>query len=266
LFFLSVILNWDAALGQSIDRAYLFYCTDGISVVLFFNLAIVLTLFWAELYHISTGTEILYSYIVRPILLSINVIAYIVLISLIIYSEFSFSTIKYYFYDQNVTTEVVLYSIASFLFLIYSQCAIMEIKLAPIRLSVRRERVYSLRVISVLFITALVAKMVIALIFLNKNIDTDALQNEALILLYFITFEIIPMVAALWYYQHIPMKSIDDNTTLGETIPINLTSHHINPSPLRTFQRDSSFQQSHEDLINQIVGHLSMEEPNISDC
>lgn len=256
VFFCSMLMDWNSASGESRHRAYLFYLTDGIAAVLFFNLVLVLSMFWAELYHISTGSEILYQHIIRPSIYLSNIGAYLILLGCYFYVEFSFSSIKYYFYDENVVALCVLYTCGILILFVYSQLAAMEIKAAPIKLSVRRERINSLTILCASFIMALISRVVISFVFYNKDINSNLLGTQFYIMSYFLCLEIVPLLVALWFYHIIlPDKFSADSINSGttESSAILLPPGHPHP-PMPNYHTASPYKS----MINSTLGFGSI--------
>lgn len=269
LFLVDAIRVWDANDGEVINKAFIFFLCDGLSSVLFLNLSLTLTMFWAELYHLATSTEAVYDYVIKPIVSGINVGMYIILMVYLLTNEVVFSSNRYYFYHENVWALSVCYGLAAFIFALYSIYAGIEIKMAPIKFEVRKERIQKLRIMAFLFITAMIVRTAVAIAYYESPLVTYSDSSQLAVFVYFLVIEIAPIVYTLSFYGlpvYIPKDeegsaegSITENSPI---IPPQARSILQSGSVFRTFS-DIPDEQSREDIVNNIIDRLSSSEQKL---
>ena len=185
-FFTVAPRAWNAEEGVITSDRVAFYMLDQASVLIFFSLTSILSLFWAELYYIATDNFAFFTNIVKPTTIIINVLAYIGLICC-------------WFLDKSADYEfigftylaAITYIMASLAFAFYTHVAGAELKNIPIELSARKERLANLQILAAVCITSLIAKAVVLICVTGKTIPSTTPLELILIFMYYILLEVI---------------------------------------------------------------------------
>ena len=200
-FFICAIEAWDPSLGTVSRDKVEFYSLDEISNTLFFSLASILALFWAELYYISIDRADIYLCIVRPVTYILNFMAFAgVIILSIIVSQYYSSDVDYMFlqYTFLITST---YLVAAIMFSYYAYMAALELEKVPLPLTTRRDRLASLRVLAIICIAALTLKGIVSIYVSEKSMLTESFLSLFLIFFYFFFCELLPICVILVFYR-----------------------------------------------------------------
>lgn len=201
-FFIEAVWDWNAKEGVvRSDHKSVFYCLDEFSSVLFFSLACILAMFWAELYYIAIDRFIIYSYLVRPITYGINLLAYIAVgasAATVSTSDSGQLDYSYFFYSIVIAT---VYLLAAAMFTFYGVVSAQELSQVPINLSARQQRLRMLKMLAVITISALVIRAVLMLAAIDQSIVTKTGTELFGLCVYYVALELVPIMTAVAFYR-----------------------------------------------------------------
>jgi len=210
-FFFVAIDSWDPSSGEVIANKVAFYSLDSFATVVFFTLASVLALFWAELYYISKNEEEEFNFVIKPLTYTINVLAFVgaAVCSYIVSNDYE-DDIDYIFLQYTILSATV-YFIAAIMFGYYAHAAAAEIKQVPIHLSARKSRLRLLRILAFIIIIALIAKASILIAVTGENLPTVSDEALSLLFLYYFFLELFPTAVVLVFYRVESREEIEDS-------------------------------------------------------
>jgi len=200
-FFFVAIDAWDPTTGEVIGDKVAFYTLDSFATVIFFTLASVLALFWAELYYISKNEEEEFHFVIKPLTHTVIVLAYVgvAICSYVVSTDYE-DDIDYVFLQYTILSATV-YFIAAVMFAYYAQAAAAEIKQVPIHLSARKSRLRLLRILAVIIIVALITKASILIAVTGENLPTISDEGLSLLFFYYFFLELFPIAVVLVFYR-----------------------------------------------------------------
>lgn len=286
-FFFIAIGAWNSSTGLVESRKIEFYSLDEFATVLFFTLASVLALFWAELYYISTDFAATFVDVVRPLTYVINGAAYVAvaIITYLVSTSYG-KDVDYIFMDYTILAATV-YFIAAGMFAYYAWAVAAELKEVPIQLPARKNRLSVLRQLSLIVILALVVKAGVLITITGQSVRTESSASLVAVFLYYAVLELFPLLTVLLFYRvesgtraEEPCKfdrgPYDENDGLimhsassvasrgsrgsgdegagGSKTP---SKRATGPSPIRTLQRYDKDFSAPADVVNQIIARLS---------
>ena len=233
-----------------------FYSLDEVSNILFFSLASVLALFWAELYYISIDRAETFTCIVRPVTYVLNGIAIIGVITLSCIVSKNFSSDVDYVFVQFAILVTITYLIAAIMFTYYAYMSALELEKVPLPMIARRDRLFSLRMLACVTIVALILKASAVLYMNGKSVATDTVVSLFLVFVYFVFCEILPVCIILVFYRvdswngesSSGRSDIDSNT--GE---LSTRNARIAPS------MRSASGEAQPEVVDAIIARLSLE-------
>ena len=233
-----------------------FYSLDEVSNILFFSLASVLALFWAELYYISIDRAETFTCIVRPVTYALNGIAIIGVITLSCIVSKNFSSDVDYVFVQFAILVTITYLIAAIMFTYYAYMSALELEKVPLPMIARRDRLFSLRMLACVTIVALILKASAVLYMNGKSVATDTVVSLFLVFVYFVFCEILPVCIILVFYRvdswngesSSGRSDIDSNT--GE---LSTRNARIAPS------MRSASGEAQPEVVDAIIARLSLE-------
>ena len=233
-----------------------FYSLDEVSNILFFSLASVLALFWAELYYISIDRAETFTCIVRPVTYVLNAIAIIGVIILSCIVSKNFSSDVDYVFVQFAILVTITYLIAAIMFTYYAYMSALELEKVPLPMIARRDRLFSLRMLACVTIVALILKASAVLYMNGKSVATDTVVSLFLVFVYFVFCEILPVCIILVFYRvdswngesSSGRSDIDSNT--GE---LSTRNARIAPS------MRSASGEAQPEVVDAIIARLSLE-------
>ena len=202
VFFIISLISWDYDTGEIVVNKVLFYTLDELSTLIFFTLACVLALFWAEIYYIAIDSVATFENILRPTINLLNVAALIAILLCCYLSSSSYiqQDGEYIFIQYSIIISII-YCIASILFAYYANRSEEQINQTPIFISTRKERSKALNIISNVFVIALIVRAILIFVMTGKNLKTHTLSEALLVLAYYFLLEIIPVCFAVLYYR-----------------------------------------------------------------
>ena len=287
VFFFIAMGAWNSADGLVESRKVEFYSLDEFATVLFFTLASVLALFWAELYYISTDFAGTFVDIVRPLTYIINGAAYVAvgIITYLVSTSYG-NDVDYIFMDYTILAATV-YFVAAGMFAYYAGAVAAELKEVPIQLPARRNRLHVLRQLSIIVILALVVKAVVLITITGKSVKTESPASLVAVFLYYFLLELLPLCIILLFYRVESGAHSDESSSKPDESgaydesnglmsqksaasmasrgsrgssdegPVKSSNKRNGPSPIRTMPRyDKSF-SAPADVVNQIIARLS---------
>ena len=257
-FFICAIHSWDPSTGLVWRAKAEFYSLDEISNILFFNLASVLALFWAELYYISIDRADIYLCIVRPVAYIVNIIAIVgVVVMSIMIGQYYASDVDYVFsqYAMMITST---YLIAAIMFAYYSYMAAQELEKVPLPMMARRDRLFSLRFLAFITIVALASRGSISIYIDNKSLSTDTTTSMTLVFFYFFCFEIFPIIIILIFYR-IDTLLVDENGSKDDNSYSNVDGRVGSRTPRTALPGRTLSGETQPEVFEAIIARLSLE-------
>lgn len=253
-FFVWAIQSWDPTDGTVYRTKVEFYSLDQVSNTLFFSLTCVLILFWAELYYISIDKADRFVCLVRPIIYFINLAAYIgVIICSCFDARYFAADVDYVFFQYTILITLI-YFIAAVMFTYYAYMAASELANVPITIIARRKRLFSLRVLAVISIFALILKASIIIYLNGKKVETVSLLMLSLVILFYFFTEIFPMIIILIFYR------VESNGSKGndeDSTEENINDSNSTRRPVSTIR--SVGMRTQPEVIDAIILRLSLE-------
>jgi Protein of unknown function (DUF1084) len=259
-------------LGEVISSKVEFYSLDEFSSTLFFSLALILALFWAELYYISVDRADVFVWWVRPIanLVMMSAFVAVSVCSYIVSTSYA-NDVDYVFLQYTVLITTI-YLVAAVMFAYYAYMAAAELNNVPIVLSARRDRLSTLRVLAVICISALILKAGV-LIYLNgREIETVSIPMLVSVYFYYFFCELFPMCIILMFYRVEPLSTVDTGSDDGEVekMPISgaggggaVVNSQSKKKPSRTLRSKSPMRAagraSNPEVVDAIIARLSLE-------
>lgn len=201
-FFAVAMRAWDPLTGTVVGDRVTFYGLDEFGTVLFFTLTSVLAVFWAELYYISVDNMPLFSRIIKPLVLWVNIAAYAgVSVCVYLPSTTNFSEDHTdYVYLQYSLLGAGLYLFSAIFFAYFANVSANALQFAPAQLSARLNRLVRLKILAFASIVALTTRALVLLILTGRSFSTHSFLSLSLFLLYYIALEWTPMLIAVWFY------------------------------------------------------------------
>ena len=230
-FFFCAVKSWDPYKGEVYSRKVEFYSLDEFSSALFFSLTSMLALFWAELYYISINRPDIFVWFVRP---SINFIimgafAAVSVCSWIV-SKSYMNDVDYVFLQYTILISGI-YLLAACNLSYYAYVAAAELKKVSIIIPARKDRLFSLRILAFICISALIFKAGI-LIYLNgRKIETVSTIMLVSVYFYYFFAELFPVCVILTFYRVellIRVNDHDKDHTISNIQQQNKYISHIN--------------------------------------
>jgi hypothetical protein len=216
-FFFVAMVAWDSDEGVvKPGHKVEFYSLDEFATVLFFTLASVLALFWAELYYISTDSPETFSLVVKPWTYVVNGAAYIAvaIITALVSTTFE-DDVDYMFMDYTILAATV-YFLAAAMFAHYAWRVASELKEVPIGLPTRRNRLKVLRYLAAIVIMALLVKAIVLIAITGKPLHTASDLVVVGVFFYYLLLELAPLAVILAFYRVEGAGSDDDYDYGGE--------------------------------------------------
>ena len=285
-FFFIAISAWNSSTGLVESRKIEFYSLDEFATVLFFTLASVLALFWAELYYISTDVAATFVDVVRPLTYVINGAAYVAvaIITYLVSTSYG-KDVDYIFMDYTILAATV-YFIAAGMFAYYAWAVAAELKEVPIQLPARKNRLSVLRQLSLIVILALVVKAGVLITITGRSVRTESPTSLVAVFLYYAVLELFPLLIVLLFYRVESGTRGDESSKLDRgpydesdglimhsaASVVSRTSRGsgdegggsktpskraTGPSPIRTLPRYDKDFSAPADVVNQIIARLS---------
>ena len=200
-FFFVAMIAWDSRDGLIQSHKVEFYSLDEFATVLFFTLASVLALFWAELYYISTDKPDSFTSVLKPWTYVINGAAYIAVVIITALASTSFAEDADFIFMDYTILAATVYFIAAAMFAYYAWAVASELKDVPIQLSARKNRLGVLRYLAVIVILALLLKSVILIFITGKSVVTEGDAAVVGVFLYYFVLELFPLFVILLFYR-----------------------------------------------------------------
>jgi len=202
-FFFVAMVAWDSSGGVLKSHKVEFYSLDEFATVLFFTLASVLALFWAELYYISTDSPEIFTSVIKPYTYVINGAAFIavaLITALAASTTFTQDDTDFIFTDYTILAASV-YCIGAGMFAYFAWAVAAELKEVPIQLSARRNRLGVLRYLAAIVIIALLVKAIILIYITGKSVVTEGDAAVVGVFLYYFLLELCPLFVILVFYR-----------------------------------------------------------------
>jgi len=214
-FFFVAMVAWDPHTGLLQSHKVEFYSLDEFATVLFFTLASVLALFWAELYYISTDKPDSFTSYLKPWTYVIIGAAFIAVAIITALASTTFaSDTDFIFMDYTILVASV-YFIGASLFAYYAWAVAAELRQVPIQLSARKNRLGVLRYLAAIVILALVLRAIVLICITGKSVVT---QGEAAIVgvfLFYFILELFPLFVILLFYRVEGSGDVDPDVFMG---------------------------------------------------
>ena len=191
-----------------------------------------MTLFWAEMYFISIDRRITYKKIFRPAIIIINILAFILLYLLTFIISESWKRNSYIAPIFSIGLSIA-YILSAIIFGFFSYVAISELRMTPVPLITRTNRVNQLRLLALVYILSLIGNSIITpiLAYYWRHTHTNGINNETALFFYFFLSELLPIFMVLRYYSISNVKEILQND-IDELRPLN--SNPNEPEPYST--------------------------------
>ena len=226
------------------------------SNTIFFTLASILALFWAELYYISIDRTDIYQCIVRPMTYIVNVIAFFgVTICSIIVSIYYANDVDYIFLQYAILVTTT-YLFAALMFAYYAYVAALELENVPLPVTARRDRLFSLRLLAAICIVALILKACATIFMSGKTVPTNSALSLFLVYFYFFFCEIFPICIILIFYR-VDSVIIDNSEEKDGNVYVSVERHAYDFAPRIPGKRGGS--SSQPEVIEAIIARLSQE-------
>ncbi len=211
MFLITLILSWDESQGSIISNQLLFYTLDEAATVLFFSLACVLALFWAEVYYISIDKLKVLKYFVRPLIYCINIFALLVVCICSYLESIASPNKEMHSYPQYSLMLGVVYTVGAFLFAIFGYRSARELNQVPIEVATRKERMRVLTTLSLIFVSTLVTRAVILILLSFRRDQSRHISRIELfiMLVFYVVLELVPLLFALDFYRVEQSDTID---------------------------------------------------------
>lgn len=273
-YFVVAIYAWDPSYGEVSYDKVAFYSLDSTATILFFTLACVLSLFWAELYYISRNDVDEYNLIIKPTVYIINVLAFVSVGICSYLVKLNLASDIYYTFRWFTIIICVCYIIAAVTFTYYANATANELKQVPVHLATRRHRLSQLRFLGFIVISALIVKACILFSVSGRSIPTVTAKSIISVFLYYFGLEIVPVSATLLFYRVEPLNNTaadcdDDvsNVDPMEFMPITSGSctadetrnKYMTSSPKPQVSNLSNYKELSApiDLVNSVIAGLS---------
>ena len=190
---------WSYEDGHWKASFYAVYVLDSLSSLLFFTLSCVLSMFWAEMYHISEDSPTAFRNILVPLttLLNIGMLTSIILFWYSADSSWSSGS-----YSDGSYPYIVLsfYIIGALLLLYYSHKATNELGTAPVDIALRTERLSSIKFLSTIVVIALIGRGILLMIIVNSDISIHSAVSWIIAFLWFVCVDYTPLSLCLYHY------------------------------------------------------------------
>jgi hypothetical protein len=260
-FFICAIHAWDPELGKVYRTKVEFYSLDEISSTLFFSLASILALFWAELYYISIDRVDIYNYLVRPVTYVINLLAFFgVIVCSIVVTNYYADDVDYIFLQYTILVTTT-YIIAAVMFACYAYVAALELENVPLPITARRDRLFSLRLLACICIIALALKASASIYMNGRTVPTNNAMSLVLVYFYFFFCEIFPICVILIFYR-VDSNNSDDSEEKDNGMYSSVERHAADFAS-RTPRTSSPMKMpgtgSQPDVVEAIIARLSLE-------
>lgn len=286
-FFIIAMFAWDSHDGMIKSYKVEFYSLDEFATVLFFTLASVLSLFWAELYYISTDNPATFASIVKPVVYVVNAVAFIAAAIITGVVSTTYSDVDYIYMNYTILAATV-YLFAAVLFAYFAGAVASDFMEIPIKLPARRKRINAVRLIAMITIMALVVKAVILISITGRAIRTDSFAAILGVFCYYLSVDLFPLSVILLYYRVERVMELDnedckslydismdgdrswapfcseseldgllDTSPKFKTTPSSRSSRGT-PSPIRSMPSYTKEQAAPEELVNQIIARISL--------
>eukprot|EP01041_Mallomonas_annulata_P005729 gene5729-11580_t len=194
------IFVWDPKTGTVMEVNAAFHFLDQFSKTLFFSLSTVLILFWAEMYYISIDKSSTFTSTVQPLVYISNILVYILLIFWTTLDPSSRRS-DYYLYSDFGIGMSVIYLVCAMLFAYYAYVADAELQLVPVDPETRRARSLHVRVLGVVFVSALVANTIFVLLYEDRTFSLVSAKSLVLVFFYYFILEVIPLSVVWWFFR-----------------------------------------------------------------
>lgn len=208
LFMAFLALRWDIEEGtlksQDCFERILFYITDELPSILFFTSSCSVILFWSELYYISIDQPTIFSGIIQPLVITVNTVVYICLIIFWILYGTSWSHFDDYVKNTYSYFIAILYFLTSFALFWFGRNATLELREAPIELSLRQQKLCEVGTTTGVCAVTLSVKAYILLMISNKPIYLNSQLKILEVILYFLFLEVLPEFILLYFYRKMP--------------------------------------------------------------
>lgn len=218
-FFFVTVGSWDPEEGIVTSNKVAFYSLDELSTVLFFTLACTLALFWAELYYISVDKLSVFTSFVRPITNALNVSAYLAVAVCTYLDTTAFAGDSDYIYVHYSLLIAITYIFAAVIFGYYARAAAQELRVVPIHLATRQQRLNTLKGLAYVCITALLTRAIIVISLTGRILRTTSLMQQLLLFLYYFILELVPTITAVAFYR-VELIRMEDQGELWERSPL----------------------------------------------
>lgn len=259
-------LYWDSTTGTITNEKVAFYALDELATVFFFFIASILILFWAELYYISTENVDVFHYYVKPITYVVNFGALVAVVACSIYISDSYEDYASYVFSQFAIIAFVVYLFAALMFSYYVYVAANEIRLVPLEIVTRKERIRFLQILGFCCITALILRAIVVMYISEKDLVTVSIVSVILFFCYFFFLEFIPLFIVLVFYRVSGVYnsrygsgavwgSLDDHGS-NENSPLTGSYYRPGLSPVRFLPKYEDH-SAPEDVVNAMIARLS---------
>lgn len=204
-FFIVTLYAWNYEIGEVVKDKILFYAFDEVATILYFTLAAVITLFWAELYYISKNMESQYYNFVRPGVYAVIFFAFVGIGVCTWLVKDNRSDDIYYIFKQYALIISGTYLIIATFLTYYTFAVAGELKNVPIHLSQRRTRLRLLRYLGIVIVSSLVIKALIVFRISGHTLPENTVLSVALVFFYYLLLELFPTAAILIFYRVEPI-------------------------------------------------------------
>jgi hypothetical protein len=274
-FFIVALYAWDYEIGEVVKDKLLFYTFDEIATILYFTLAAVITLFWAELYYISKNMESQYYNFVRPGVYFVIFIAFAGISICTWLVKADSSNDVYYIFKQYAYIISGTYLVIATFLTYYTLAVVGELKNVPVHLTQRRTRLRLLRYLGMIIISSLVVKALIVFLISGHTLPENTVMSVALVFFYYLLLELFPTVAILIFYRVEPIDYnvgsiiMDSEYDYDPNEKVGLTSPPTSDADLPTSSKKKTTSSklnnygrspAPTEVINEIIDRLSSEQ------
>jgi len=207
---LLALLLWDEETGaldvrDTTGMRVAFYLMDQLAYYAAFSAYILLALFSAKLYFLSTSCSPIFINIVQPVSAFANLVVYVVAIVFWILYGTAWSGFDLYMNWPFSAYICALYLAATMLIVTFGRLSAQELRMVPVEVSLRQIKLRQVTVITMLCGSAMFAKAAIILVISNRHLDLTSVTSQIKFFAYFFLLEWLPYAALLYFNRRRPM-------------------------------------------------------------
>ncbi len=197
---------WDGVEGKVMEptdsfKVIIFRYSDAFATLLEFSIIVQLAAFWAELHFTASGLRNIFRRWSMHILLSINISAYTGLCVVEWWSIKHGSV--YYIPAPHAWLISMSYAVAGGWILVFAYQALKDLKIVPIDLGLRKQRVKNVVTVSGTCVICMLIRACLVINLSNRYITLNSLPQLCLVIAYFWLLELLPFGMVLSYYGRI---------------------------------------------------------------